>query len=244
MFTSIQSWPCLTIHPRSIPVDSTPILLSFLQVGPGHYDLLIENKTDLASTPSSTTTASQKEIVVCQCGRGRNVKNKQKINCSKSSKYASRRPCLRSSKGCTNLCKCQNCDNPFGQASISEIPEAPPCKKRRCWPKHKEQELKRSTSIKYMQINGEQPCSGRWTPTEHYILCAIIYHECERKVCDLGRLDTISEKYSEILDFMIKNDIPLSLASKSNLQIKSKLGQICKDQETSKACHQINILPV
>ena len=99
VFTSIQSWPCLTIHPRSIPVDSTPILLSFLQVGPGHYDLLVENKTDLASTPSSTTTTSQKKIVVCRCGRGRNVKNKQKINCSKSS--TSRCPCLRSSKGCT-----------------------------------------------------------------------------------------------------------------------------------------------
>lgn len=40
VFTSVESWPYFTIHPRTAPVDSNPIFLAFLQAGPGHYSLV------------------------------------------------------------------------------------------------------------------------------------------------------------------------------------------------------------
>ena len=39
VFSSIESWPYFIIHPQTVPIDSPPILLAYLQIGPGHYSL-------------------------------------------------------------------------------------------------------------------------------------------------------------------------------------------------------------
>ena len=88
VFTSIENWPHMTIHPRNnIPVDSTPILLSFLHSGPGHYSLVTQKNVDPSFNliPTPTQDNIPHENVSCRCGRGRNASKNQKLNCSKSS---------------------------------------------------------------------------------------------------------------------------------------------------------------
>ena len=242
VFTSIESWPCMTIHPRSIPLDPMPILLAYLQAGPGHYSLAVR-KTDHHVQSTDPSASPQNESTKCRCGRGRNASNKQKPRCSTSSQYASRCPCLRSSKGCVAQCECQGCDNPFGKNSTSQASQQARSRKKR--PRYEEQQLARSTSsVKYMKICGEQPISGRWTTIEHYVLLAIIYNVCDKNTMNFDKIDTISDTYREILDFVIKHNIPVSLAGKSSVQIKAKMQQNLKEDQVSKECKTINILPV
>ena len=174
VFTSIENWPYMIIHPRSMPVDSTPILLAFLQSGPGHYSLV--TKKEVSSVNASHDLVSDShdmQVQVdksCRCGRGRNAGNKEKLNCSMLSHYSSRCPCLRSRKRCTTLCKCQSCENPYGSRS-TELETLQPRKNApNTWNIH---ELSRHTGINFMKRCSEQPLAGKWTPIEQYTTCLL-----------------------------------------------------------------------
>ena len=113
VFSSIDSWPYFIIHPRTVPLDCPPILLAYLQSGPGHYSLAVKKEAvEQVSSPCDNVSRSNKGSKShCCCGRGRNGANTRRINCSKKSDYLSCWPCLRSGVYCTSHCKCNNCDN-------------------------------------------------------------------------------------------------------------------------------------
>lgn len=79
VFTSAENWPYFTIQ----PVISKPILLTFLQCGPGHYSLASPTDTipsEVVQLVSDAQSQSPK-VISCSCGRGRNSGDKQKQNC-------------------------------------------------------------------------------------------------------------------------------------------------------------------
>ena len=247
VFTSVESWPYFTIHPRTAPVDSRPILLAFLQAGPGHYSLAVQKEVH-ESSPLCTSKDNPTENVKtcktasCRCGRGRNASDAQRLNCSKSSNYSSRCPCLRSSRACTSNCTCLNCDNQFGKQCMNKPKEITVRRKR---PRHEEQELGRTTSGKYMKSSGELPLLGKWTRTEHYVLLVILHYLCGDKISSsMDQLDSIVDIYNTVVKVVVKNDILLSIAPKSQTQIKAKIQQCLKEQNLLKECGIVNILPV
>ena len=78
VFTSVESWPYFTIQPQSAPVISKPILLAFLQIGPGHYCLTTKHPgqptTSLDKVSEGTEQCKRK---YCRCGRGKNASNSE-----------------------------------------------------------------------------------------------------------------------------------------------------------------------
>ena len=170
VFTSIESWPHITIQPRLPPLHPNPILLAFLHAGPGHYSLALSRQKP-ASQPSRNDS-SQKEHQTskkfCRCGCGRNVDKQEWLSCSKKMAYHSRCPCLKADMSCTQDCKCRNCDNPYGTSDLElEVSYSSDIKYKRKRARHSEQDLLQESSMKYMEQMDEQPLCGMWTAEEH-----------------------------------------------------------------------------
>ena len=250
VFTSAESWPYFTVNPRMVPVDSNPIFLAYLQAGPGHYSLAVRKSVRQAPPPTPTSVTPSPEVEetcktqCCRCGRGKNSRLTERLNCSTSTNYFSRCPCLRIKKPCTSSCSCKHCDNPFGRNSSTHNTG----KARRKRQRHGEQELGRCTSAKFMKTSGEQPLCGRWTRTEHYVLLAILqctFHNKECRNLDQLEIDQLmSEIYSTVVEVVVNNNILISLAPKTPTQIKAKLQQCIKEEQLLKECGSVNILPL
>ena len=251
VFSSINSWSYFIIHPQAVPIDCPPILLAYLQGGPGHYSLAVKKEVvEQVSPPYENVSSSNKgSKSQCRCGKGKNAADTQRLNCSKKSDYLSRCPCLRRGVYCTSHCKCSNCDN-RSTASTSSIPIIPKevikCKRHKR-ERYREQDLCRAPCIKFMKAAGEQPLTGCWNRSESFILLGIIRYICGRNQCNtsgvLGKLDDISGIYDAVLEIVKKGQIQLSLSAKSATQIQAKIRHIIKEEQLVAECGSVNILP-
>ena len=121
VFTSARQMPILLIMPTyNVPGTSNAILLAFTQCGPGHYDAAQYpvHKKENAGTSDSHPK--------CTCGR---KKGTMGLACSTSNlHHTSRCPCVKASRPCSALCRCQGCKNSLGTQSESS---GPPAEKRK-----------------------------------------------------------------------------------------------------------------
>ena len=118
-------------------------------------------------------------------------------------------------------------------------------RRKRIGGRYEEQELSRSTSAKFMKECGEQPLSGQWTQTEHYILLAILHYVCAEKVYNaLKHIDRIHDIYSAVKQVIVSSDIFVSVTAKSQKQIKAKIQHLINEEELLSRCSSVNILPV
>ena len=122
VFTAIESWPYIPVHPRQLPVDICPILLTFLNVGPGHYSLAVRKTSTPITGDNGEEGSMQPTTLKCRCGRGRNAPDKQRLNYSKATEFSSKCLCLKSKSSCTPKCDCYNCDNQFGKKTWHLLP--------------------------------------------------------------------------------------------------------------------------
>ena len=230
------------------PVHPDPILLAFLQVGPGHYNLAV-NKQTYTSTGSQCTAESNSDQQLqaskktfCRCGRGRNASDKERLNCCNKTNYSSRCPCLKENSPCSTDCRCVNCDNSFGKHSDQPVDSSKPRRKRYRQP---EQAMMRKGTIKFMKIEGEQPLSGQWTPAEHYVFLGIInYLKNVRHITDIDNYaGTITDIYSIVLRHLQKEHFSISLTAKSLLQIRAKIQQQMKEEHITQSCGSLHYLP-
>ncbi len=127
VFTSLENYPVITIVPRNEPISCTTVYLAFEQLGAGHYDAVIEStvvavqtapaaeKPGLSEDNTQPATGNHSNAHVshpaCRCGQG-GAKNKQ--NRQFCAEYKSGCKCFRSLQGCTMVCGCRNCANPYG----------------------------------------------------------------------------------------------------------------------------------
>jgi hypothetical protein len=66
-----------------------------------------------------------------------------------------------------------------------------------------------------------------------------------KEYCNLDQLeiDQISDIYCDAVEVVVNNNILISLAPKSPIQIKAKLQQCMKEEQLLKECGSVNILP-
>ena len=122
VFTSLENFPVITIVSRNEPIACTTAYSAFEQLGAGHYDAVIEStiKTTFADYKPGSNRTRQDNLdhsdphnyhTACRCGQGA-AKNKQvRKFCAE---YKSSCKCFRSLKGCTVMCGCRKCANPYG----------------------------------------------------------------------------------------------------------------------------------
>ena len=235
VFSSVENYPCIPIHPRRCSPSAKPILLGFLQnYKGGHYCLVVPKQMILVeeSGPKVLSLSSNTTTKGCRCGRGRNSKDGERINCSTTTTYLSRCSCLRSQVKCTVNCKCLNCNNKKPKVPTLDITN-PESRKRRA--RHPEQDSKRMSGIKYIKIEGEQPHTGHWTPIEHYVFQSIIHVLGQVTESDLiTDISTLQKLYSATVDFVLANSLSLPLSRKNEQQIKGKVQDYTNKQDKMK----------
>lgn len=238
LFMSIPSWPHTTVSPRDPPLCQVPMYLAYNHTGSGHYALVLpeEPNEDMNSCEISHTDG-EKSRKFCRCGRGRNAKDKNRINCCNQQAYSSRCPCLRSNSACSETCQCIGCGNTFGSRSNTEQNYSVGLKRRKR-ARYPEQDCLKKTGWKYMKTENELPLSGIWTPQEHYVFYAIVLSY--RNNGELLEIGKISNLYSTIKENLKQLNIPLFLAPKTNAQVRSKLQQLFKEEGIFNKCGNIN----
>ena len=240
VFTSEDSWPHVTIHPRHMLENVEPVYLALLHVGPGHFSFAVPDKTptyqdgerESFQNTTSTTTSSSIDThsisateTVCRCGRGRISKDRKRHNCSPNKRYASRCRCLKKENSCQPNCNCINCDNPYGQNQKVSQQSSNSRRKRH---RHEEQDQRRLTSIKFMELSGEHPYMRSWTELEHHIFLKIINSLVTQDIHTL-EIPSIEKKvftlYKDVTEYVANSEeLPLPLAHK-NIKQKSDSGK-------------------
>ncbi len=179
VFTSLENYPVITIVPRDEPISCTTVYLAFEQLGAGHYDAVIEStvvavqtapateKPGLSEDNTQPATGNHSNAHVshpaCRCGQG-GAKNKQ--NRQFCAEYKSGCKCFRSLQGCTMVCGCRNCANPYGVRvqSQDEISSGTQTRKRRKHIKSPE------TGRNFIIGRGEKVSDAPWSLFEE-LLC-------------------------------------------------------------------------
>ena len=175
----------------------------------------------------------------CRCGRGRNAMNNERANCTHSTHYSSRCPCLKAKLSCTENCKCLNCGN--GNDTIKPDKDVQLSEKRRKRPRHVEQEFIKQEGWKFMKNQNEQTISGLWTKHEHYIFVASV--DALRKTNKELNAQDILELYKSIQQIIERDGINVVLSNKTHSQVNCKLSQYKKEDNAQQTCGKINYLP-
>ena len=237
VFTSIESWPHIPIHPRFPPLTQNPLYLAYLQKGSGHYSLArsIRGKDAMVGSTNNEDQSSLKPNCGCRCGRGRNAMNQERINCSAEQAYSTRCPCHKSKVPCSDLCRCQNCGNKYGKRPQQKPTEEQVKLTRKKRPRYPEQDRLKESGWKYMKLQNEQTIAGIWTPHEHYVFVAIVEH-CRSQQSSL-EAEEITAIYESIRNTDFISDV---LSVKTASQVKAKLDQLLKEEGISKVCGSTN----
>lgn len=179
VFTTLLYHPILNQTPRKQAVP-LPVFLAHNHNGLGHYDALqtiekasIAQLFDSNSAPSASSSS-------CNCGKNDKLNKKHCV--STTSKYGSvitKCSCLSSGKGCTNECKCKQCENPKGTPSISAGP------KRKRY-KH-DWQITVPKSADFLMMTEECISTGSVTVLEYFVLEDII------KYCSQEQLTVSAE---------------------------------------------------
>ena len=131
VYSSALHHPFVYISPRSLKV-TYPLHVAFLQYGPGHYNGI--SKSDTCKNDAMVSPCSSLHTMKCNCGV-RNMGDSDEDHCVPlTRKYSTfvRCPCLRAGSGCSEACRCKNCNNPLGkhqqQSSFTKV-----CRQRHVW---------------------------------------------------------------------------------------------------------------
>ena len=245
VFTSIPSWPYVTVNPRCTQASEQPLCLAFLHEGSGHYCLATKQNEEpdcsrLADIDCIKTRATG-DVKSCRCGRGRNFHDVDRINCCSNKFYSSRCPCLINDLLCTISCKCINCGNSSDANQRSESSSAITKENRRKRARHIEQDFIRKEGWKFMKKENEQTISGLWSEQEHYVFLATVLL-FRRNGKDLSTKDML-DFYNLVREVSEKDRINVILSPKTQTQISAKLKQLQKEEDTQRVCGLINYLP-
>ena len=153
-----------------------------------------------------------KADISCRCGV-----NGTKSSCCDSEDYKTRK-CYNKNKGCSNYCKCKNCDNPFGKRTILG---------KRIRINH-DQQYNLPNSKEFAETREEKLKQGPWTVLENAVLIHIMDHLC--KMSENMTTENVLQAYNEVI-FLIKSSfnsiqIPANVMTpnyKTSTQVQSKL---------------------
>ena len=230
LFTSMEQMPVIPIIPRDALLTPDPIYVAFNHGGCGHYDAVDAGVSHLTDGANDDTTSVPDYNLVpekkcCRCGKGGAKDKNQRTFCHQvPGVRRCQCPCYTNHVECTELCKCNNCNNPLGSRS-AETHSVPQKRKRE---KHSFQELHQDT-LTYMLDHGEQPCSPKWSLLEKFLLQNLL-----DKLIQVGHtiddLD-ITVLYNQLVDIVVELSIDLPLSTKSSRCIAKQVDIFKKDSD-------------
>ena len=120
IFSSSDQSPIYSLVPSKVKIP-VPVFLGILLLrGPTFFVSLVNDMCGHCdSSPCSCdpfpdqSHSNEVSLTTCRCGENKKL--------SKSSCFGTKRcPCFSNSKGC-NICKCKNCNNPFGKRNLEIV---------------------------------------------------------------------------------------------------------------------------
>ena len=207
IFTSVANMPLLCITPLGggPGASTSPLFLTFIQSGPGHYDYAV--------SIDSTATNPEKKVK-CTCGRKRDYKGKA---CS-----TPRCACVIASTGCTSLCTCKCCTNDNGK-------RPPPSSKRNraMYADSKSQPLAGSSVNSFLVSTGEELTQGYLTLLEDILLkCMLVYFIINDIELSPNKLQQYYSTVYSLTKLCKAIDFPL--LERSTKDIEDFLKKVCK----------------
>ena len=104
IFHKDPNTPTMYVTPEIVTTEASAFLV-YTRSEEGHYDAAVPCHKMGAPTSNSKSNS-------CRCGA--NKTNASAKSCMPSAIYTTRCKCFKASQPCTALCKCTNCDNPYG----------------------------------------------------------------------------------------------------------------------------------
>ena len=202
VFSSMSYHPIFCITPE-IQRISLPLLVAYNQYGGGHFDGMV---------PKEPVDSTVVKSISCTCGK--NDKSAKEHCCEVKHKYTSqiKCACLINNRGCTENCKCKNCNNILGK----KVHLATTTRRRS---KHVWQHHQYSTSVSYANIMQERLASGPLTKQEYFLLESIMNH-CRKHDIEVNTY-TLGDLYSNIITSI--NDPDVQVKAKSLKEIENYL---------------------
>ena len=219
--TAIQATIVIfTTHQDSNPLYvvamvSTPNAIIFLlynPLGTGHYDAAIPCCYEAVDCNPTLMKLSN---VKTNCSCGVNT-TKSNISCAPNPSYATRCKCYQKGLPCSFLCKCKECENPFG----SKPPKTAGQKRTQ---HHHAMQAEILSSKKFVIDRGEQISEAVWSSFETIVLGEICKHYEAEEVSGIHELynDIVYYSTSEFCTQPLQDK--MVFRRKTGAQISSKI---------------------
>ena len=162
----------------------------------------------------------------CRCGEERKAKDPGFVSCIDiEGKKRTRCPCFSTRQGCSERCRCFNCNNSFGSPIKINKVSQPKRKKQLSSPPS----LKRPRGTQYLRDCGMTTVSEGWTRLETCLLHMVesfLYTTCVPPT-----KENILKLYNYVIASNTAIDLQISGNTKSLKQISGKLEYLSKRQE-------------
>ena len=186
IFHKDPNTPTMYVTPEIVTTEASAFLV-YTRSEVGHYDAAVPCHKMGAPTSNSKSNS-------CRCGA--NKTNASAKSCMPSAIYTTRCKCFKASQPCTALCKCTNCDNPYG-------PRPPPLQgDQRSRRKHPLQ-IDIPSSKRFAQERGECMSQAIWSNFEPIVLheiCTSLRQESDNSM--IAKLYNDVVYYSTTLQFV------------------------------------------
>ena len=195
------------VTPEIVTTEASAFLV-YTHSEEGHYDAAVPCHKMGAPTSNSKSNSSR-------CGA--NKTNASAKSCMPSAIYTTRCKCFKASQPCTALCRCTNCDNPYG-------PRPPPLQgDQRSRRKHPLQ-INIPSSKRFAQERGECMSQAIWSNFESIVLheiCTSLQQESDNSMIAKLYNDVVYYSTTSICLFTLPQDIVFR--KKSQGEISSKI---------------------
>lgn len=212
IFSTDSRRPVMYVTPDITATDATAFLV-YNPDGKGHYDAAIPcHQHKEAQMPSSAFMSTS-----CKCGVNKQASSVTRASCKSSPFYQTRCKCFKNDKPCTLLCRCYNCENPYGARPI------PSNIKTRVNRKHALEAVDVPNSKRFAEQRKEAISMGVWSDFESIILNQII------SMSSFEDMESVDKLYNDIVDYCNASycTVPLPpgivFTKKSTKQISSKI---------------------
>lgn len=178
----------------------------------------------------STAVSPPTKFLRCRCGETtahRKDTGIRIVSCRDTEKK-SKCPCLGSYQGCSDLCRCFNCENVHGTRLSAQFNCPRGVKKK----KRSDPGYKRQRSCDFLATGGFEPSSGPWTNFECAVLVAVI------KVLSFTLIGPTADNISKLFNYVVDSGhhsqaMPFKPSSKTMHQISGKLAHLERKKAVS-----------
>lgn len=135
-------------------------------------------------------------------------------------------PCFLNSSGCTDLCSCSKCHNPFSRNQVMETD----VKKRASRKRPRHSSYTRTRGHEFLQNNDSEAAEGPWTTLEACILQTVESFLGARSNVQVT-LENLAKLYNFVANSEKAKELGLQFKQKSENQIQAKILILSKTKQ-------------